>query len=216
MQEFISEDDLNTFEGWLKYQGIDPSLPPERIAPFRKIYDEEIVPRRATPKIGRMQLRKIPGEYRYAVALDEGDGNLWLTLWVKRSRKGEFFVMVPRDSKWDPHESYHLDGTYHSKSYGEPFSTGKKRQPLTDTFRGCEHLGYHAGHGPKTAGAICDPADFNGVVRFPPGVLGPRDGVVAVDLVEPGHGPMHPPKTIVVQQTFKDVVPWVIITVGAA
>jgi hypothetical protein len=47
-------------------------------------------------------------------------------------------------------------------------------------------------------------------------VLGPRDGAVAVDLVEPGHVPMHPLKMIVVQQAFKDVVPWVIITVGVA
>jgi len=50
-------------------------------------------------------LRK--NEHRYAVAI-RNSANLWLTLWVTRSPKGEFFVFVPRaDRKWTPHASYH-------------------------------------------------------------------------------------------------------------
>jgi hypothetical protein len=50
------------------------------------------------------------------------DSDLWLTLWVRRSPKGEFFVMVPRgDRGWNPHTSYHLDGTLHMKSFGHKF-----------------------------------------------------------------------------------------------
>lgn len=56
-------------------------------------------------------------EHRYAVAIREGS-NLWLTLWVTRSPKGEFFVLVPRaQRKWTPHASYHQSGTHHMKSY---------------------------------------------------------------------------------------------------
>ena len=35
-----------------------------------------------------MKLRAVPGEHRYAVAVREGS-DLWLTLWVRRSREGE-------------------------------------------------------------------------------------------------------------------------------
>ena len=59
----------------------------------------------AAPKIGLMKLQPLPGEYRYAVALREGS-DLWLTLWVRRSRKGEFFIMLPTsDRDRDPHTS---------------------------------------------------------------------------------------------------------------
>jgi len=78
------------------------------------------------------------------VAVREGS-HLWLTLWVRRSPKGEFFVMVPRgDRDWDPHTSYHFDGTFHMKSFGNKFIT-QKRQPLTGQFGGTEHLGAYSG-----------------------------------------------------------------------
>ena len=117
------------------------------------------------------------------------DGDLWLTLWVRCSRKGEFFVMMPRgDRDWDPHTSYHLGGTLHMKSHGQKVLPAQKRQPLSGTFRGAVNLGTYAGHG-TGAGAICDPSIFSGVVELPPGVLGPRHSAVAVDLVEPEHEP---------------------------
>jgi hypothetical protein len=63
------------------------------------------------------------------------------------------------------------------------------------------------GHGPKSVGAICDPAVFNGIVEVPVGVLGPRHGSVVVDLVEPGGEPLMWPGTIVMKQEFRDCVP---------
>jgi hypothetical protein len=57
-------------------------------------------------------------EHRYAVAIREG-ADLWLTLWVTRSPKGEFFAMVPcAERKWTPHATYHQSGAHHMKSYG--------------------------------------------------------------------------------------------------
>jgi hypothetical protein len=164
-----------------------------------------------SPKVGLMKLQQVPGEHRYAVAI-EGDSDLWLTLWVRRSRKGEFFVMLRGDKDWNPHTSYHLDGSLHMKSYDCKVLPPKKLQPLTGVFRGSEDLGCYSGHG---SGAICDPTAFSGIVNVAPGVLGPRHGVVKVDLVEPGH---EPPKfdwiKLVTQQVFHDTVPWVVITVG--
>jgi hypothetical protein len=74
----------------------------------------------------------------------------------------------------------------------------------------------YGGHGPKGVGAICDPTAFSGVVKVAPGVLGLRDGCVAVDLVEPGCEPMlHPWAKIAQQEVFRDIVPWVVMTVGS-
>ena len=102
MQEFISEDDLATFEGWLRYQGFDAAmLAPDELTDWRDMFDKARRDSLATPKVGLMKLPRIPGEYRYAVAVRDGS-DLWLTLWVKRSKKGEFFIMVPRqDPGWD-------------------------------------------------------------------------------------------------------------------
>jgi hypothetical protein len=213
MPEFISEDDLSTFEGWLiRYQGIDPAtLTPDELAGWRSIFDEARSADLATPKVGLMKLRRVQGEHRYAVAV-RASSELWLTLWVRRSKKGEFFVMVPRkDRGWDVHTSYHLDGTLHMKSFGH-IGLSKKLRPLTGTFRGTEHLGASAGHSPKNVGAICNPADFSGVVEVAPGLLGPRDGSVMVDLVEPGCEPLPWPN-VVQCEVFQDIVPWVVIRI---
>jgi hypothetical protein len=216
VQEFISEDDLQTFEGWLKYQPVDASTRTlEELAMWRSVFEEARQRSAAHPKVGLMKLKLIPGEYRYAVAVREASG-LWLTLWIRRSPKGEFFIMAPRDPDWDLHTSYHLDGTWHTKSHGRAFLRPHKRQPLTGTFRGSEPLGVYAGHAPKLVGAICDPRAFSGVVEVGPGVVGPRHGAVAVDLVEPGQeAPEVPWTRIVKREVFRDIVPWVVITVGA-
>jgi hypothetical protein len=212
--EFISEDDLSTFEGWLRYQGIDAaSAAPEELENWRSLFVEVRESAAAIPKVGRMKLRQlVPDEHRYAVAVREGP-NLWLTLWVRRSPRGEFFVFMPRgDRGWDPHASYHRDGTLHQKSFGHKFGS-QKRQCLTGAFRGTEHLGAYMGHGPKGVGAICDPTAFSGVVEVAPGVLGPRDGAVVVDLVEPGCEPMPWPLHFARQEVFRDTLPWTVIRI---
>jgi hypothetical protein len=213
MTRFISEDDLETFEIWLRYQGFDAAtLPPDDLAEWRDMFDRARRDSVATPKVGLMKLRCLPGEHRYAVAVRE-NSNLWLTLWVRRSKKGEFFVMVPRkDRGWDPHASYHLDGTFHQKSHGQK-GISQKLQPLTGTFRGTEHLWGYGGHGPKRVGAVCNPADFSGVVEVAPGILGPRDGDVVIDLVEPGCQPI-PWSNVVQQEIFRDLIPWVVIRIA--
>ena len=189
---FISEDDLDTFEGWLRYQAIDAAaLPSEQLAVRRRLYEDSRVRVTVRPNIGSMKLAPGARRNRYAVAVREGAG-LWLTLWVRRSPKGEYFVMVPRGTEgWDPHISYHRDGTTHAKSYGQKFLS--KRQPLTGTFKGAEPLGTYAGHAPKSEGAVCDDTLFTGVVGIPPGWLGPRHGAVTVDLLEPGQEPREHP-----------------------
>jgi hypothetical protein len=213
MAEFISEESFETFDGWLRAQGADATiLPSDQLEMHRAIFEEGRAISLATPKIGRINFKPTLGEYKYAVAIRK-DSDLWLTLWVKRKINGEFFVFVPRaDGQWDPHVSYHLKGQFHSKSY-DRIGITKQLQPLTGKFTGTEHLGAHAGHG-TSVGAICDPADFNGVVEVPTGILGPRNGAVLVDLVEPGHKPLSHPAKIVREEVFKDFLPHVVVRIA--
>jgi len=133
-------------------------------------------------------------------------------LWVRRSWKKEFFVFYPRPNGSNSHVSYHVDGTYHHKSHGRTLQR-KQLQRLDQPFKGTVNLGGFAGHGPKTVGAVCDPSLFAGVVELFPGVLGPRDGTVLVDLVEPGSDPITWPDQMVHQKVYKDAKPWILIRV---
>jgi ribosomal protein L30 len=217
VKTFITEDDLNTFEGWLVYQRRDATLlTPEELEMWRRMYDEVRASSSAVPKVGKMKLSEPvpPGEYRYAVAFRDG-ANLWITVWVRRSPKGEFFVMMPRGNRdWDVHASYHLDGTKHIKSEGRK-SAVRMGQRLDGVFRGNEHLIAFAGHGPKKVGAVCDPKAFSGVMEVPPGLLGPADGQVVIDFVEPNCEPLSWPN-VVRQKVFKDAVPWVVIRIASS
>jgi len=166
-------------------------------------------------KVGLMKLEASPaGEYRYAIAVRDGP-DLWLTAWVKRTPKPEFFLMIPRAKAdgWDAHTSYHVDGAFHMKSFGRKF-LAQTRQRLDGPFRGTETLGEYQGHGPKAVGAICDPAAFNGVVEVAPGVLGPQHGAVVVDLVEPGCEPIEFLGEVLERETFRDFIPWLVIRIG--
>jgi hypothetical protein len=138
-----------------------------------------------------------------------------MTVWIRRSPKGEFFVMKPSGKpEWDTHASYHLDGRKHLKGDGRKFAA-RRGQPLTGAFRGTEPLCAFGGHSPKSVGAVCDPKAFSGVMEVPPGLLGPADGQVIVDLVEPNCDPL-PWLNVVRQEIFKDVVPWVVIRIASS
>jgi hypothetical protein len=187
--DFISEDDLLTFVGYMKYQGYDPAMiPPEEIEMWRNIFDEVMRLRESSPKIGTMNLRPEPDGRRYAVAIRDG-ADLWLTMWIRCSPKGNIVILYPRgDRVSNPHASYHRNGRFHQKSANRPTMI-EMRQPLTgQSFTGSEHLGAYGGHG-KSAGAVCDPKAFDGMVIVEPGILEPSHGSVVVDLVEPGYEP---------------------------
>ncbi|MGB9332631.1 MAG: hypothetical protein WCB10_17840 [Steroidobacteraceae bacterium] len=205
-----------TFEAFLKLQQIDPqALPAEAEVVFRREYE------RAKAEAGKHDVRYMSskpcqaGQFRYAVAIEDG-ATLWLTLWVKRNSRGESFILYPRgNGSWNPHASYHRDGTYHQKSHNLK-SMVQKRQPL-DQFTGAEHLGTFYGHG--TGAAICDPAAFTSVLTIPAGILERTRGCVLVDLVEPGATPAAhhrsvPGLNVVAEETYRDCSPWVVVAVA--
>jgi hypothetical protein len=87
--DFISEDDLRTLEGWLKYQGVDPAtITPGEQKMWQDYFEEARRLSDANPKVGLMKRQRVPGEQKYAVAIKDGS-DLWLTMWVRcSSRKG--------------------------------------------------------------------------------------------------------------------------------
>jgi hypothetical protein len=126
---------FNSFEGWRGYQGYDPEmLARDDLEKWREVYDE--IKKRPNAKVGLMKLgSSVPGDRIYAVAVN--DSGLWLTLWVRRSWKKEFFVFMPRADGSNPHASYHVDGTFHQKSDGHKFGQ-KQLQRLDQPFKGTE------------------------------------------------------------------------------
>ncbi len=105
---------VKTFEHWLRDQQLDvESLGAELEVQLRA--ESERIKSSAAAHDITATVRKAPpsGEYRYAVDVED-EGHLWLTLWVRRSPQGEYFVMYPRGrGTWNPHASYHVDGRYH-------------------------------------------------------------------------------------------------------
>lgn len=207
---------LETFNEWLKYQGLDQQPMTEEVAAvFRSEYER--IKNAAQVRDVHAVLRAPPQsrQFRYAIAIEDG-AELWLTLWIKRSLDGECFVLYPHGKgKSQPHASYHRNGVYHQK-HDDVARVVQRRQRL-DQFKGTEHLGMFAGH--STGVAICNSAAFNYVLKVPAGILDTRRGGVLVDLVESGHAPaMHhrvsPGLTIVAEQTFRDVEPWVVVAVA--
>ena len=79
VHEFMSEDALQTFEGWLRYQAPDAMPTPEELVILRPLFEDGRKHRAASCKVGRMKLQPVLGEYRYAVAVREGS-DLWPTL----------------------------------------------------------------------------------------------------------------------------------------
>lgn len=223
MSAFITEEEFNSFDGWMKCQGLDVGeMTPDAVATFRNLYDEWL---KRSQKFGLMDLRPlVRGEHRYAVAVREGP-DLFLALWIRRAPAGDIYVFTPRpDPGWDAHTSYHRDGTVHMKNFGHKTPSRQKRQAL-ETFRGAEPLGVYGGHGPRGVAAHCDPSAFSAVVEVSSGVLGPRDGVIMIDLVEPGVQPppfidsSHVPfpfraGPVVREEVFRDKAPWIVVRIG--
>jgi len=164
---------------------------------------------------------QVTGEKRYAIAVRE-EGCLFLFMWVRRSKKSEFFVMLPRpqDKRIDAHASYHAGGEYHIKTHekrGLPKIMMQHRQKLDRDFVGTENLlaqnitPWH----PRDIGVTCDPNKYSEVFEIPVAEL--REGKVltrvSADLVSPGRSPILMPDIRVIRQReYQDAFPFIVFT----
>ena len=196
----------------MEYQGFSiENSSPEQLAQFKDMYKSGLD--RSHGKV-RMKPRKRPaGEHEYEVAIQDGE-KLWVTFRIKRSKDNDVYLFYPRaDRESNPHTSYHKDGTFHSKSYGSKIGSSSKRQPPDSNFTGSEHIGSFGGHGGRTIGLEYDQLAWDGVIEVKPGVLGPRNGTVVVDLLAPLAVPLEWYAEVIVSHIFKDRVPWISVRV---
>ena len=203
-----------SFEAWLGYQQLDlRGQSDEVVAGLRRAF-ESAQSAAATARASVMFREPCPSdEHRYAIALEDGS-DLRLVLVIRRSPKGEYFVIYPRDRDSNPHASYHENGMYHQKSYKLKFGKGAKRQPLGLGFKGSEHLGSF--HGFSTATPICNPTNFTAAIRMPAGVVDSVRGSAMIDLVEPGvrPDPIHREgKRVFREETFCNGTPHIVVAI---
>lgn len=155
-------------------------------------------------------------ERLYAVALRDSEG-LWLLSRIRRSRKGDVYVLFPRDEPgWNPHASYHHDGTRHVRSHGGRYLVDQRPRPDATTFRGVESV-FALALPPGDVALIrtpCQTHEFSDVFEIGREHLPLEEShALAVDLVEPGHGALAGRwREVVTQQSFRDAVPWVLVT----
>jgi hypothetical protein len=161
-------------------------------------------------------------KFLYGVVVTEPDGP-HLVARIARSRSGIYYLM-PRDpaplgsayTDFDPHTSYHSDGTFHTKEFGKLVFSETKKQPLNASFAGAEHLFAETfGPGSLRGLPLIDLSKFSGICEIPFDELGADDyHLLAVDIVEPNRGriPVQLGAEIVLEQAFREASPWIHLT----
>src|SRR5207249_6742959 len=127
------------------------------------------------------------------------------------------YQRLENKTKFDPHVTYHADGTYHVAHYkGNPMDGGyavnQKRQPLTPFFKGFESL-VSQSFGRNNAQILGRPCSgYDHVVSVDSEAIDDRSTSFEIDLLEPGFDPatirMGPNENIVHQELIKDTFPW--------
>ena len=206
---------MQTFEEFMAHQGLSPTDPAVgSLFDWREEYEDACERARQASPVGTRALRKSPADLLYAVAIED-DAGLWLTLWVRRSSKPGYFVMIPRrDGEWNPHASWHVDGGFHHKTYDHRIVRQERQRPDA-SFKGSENMIMT----PVTAdarlvGAVCDRSQFDGLLVVAVSGLGAgQHHHVSVDLAQAGHCEVSQPgNRLVDQRVFKGSVPWVVVT----
>lgn len=153
------------------------------------------------------------------IAVAVKDTDLYLEAFVVRTPASDVYVNIHRnhDPTWKPHTSYHASGQQHHKSFGKLIFSPEENQKPDGSFRGTKHLvsfGLAKGES-KLLNQTCNPTEYSDVFEIPDSLLQPEKYSTCVyfDLVEPGIEPvLYPGASILKQATYKDVVPWIVIT----
>jgi hypothetical protein len=152
------------------------------------------------------------------IAVAVRDTDLFLVVTIVRAQASDVYVNWPRDNKpdWEPHTSYHASGQHHQKSFGMALNVQKKQKPDVN-IKGTKtvvSLGVAAGEH-NAVNARCNSSSYNYVFEIPVAIVRPETyrTFLYVDLVEPGKTPtLFPGATILKQETYRDAVPWIVLT----
>ncbi len=154
----------------------------------------------------------------YAVAVRDG-GDLLLCLSICRAPQGDVYVNIPRDHDpaWKPHSSYHASGQHHQKSYNQKTHLDHRQRP-DGNFTGTHTVVTMpiASNEPRAVGVLCQPADFQDVIEVAASDVRPEKyrTYISVDLTDTVSQPiLVPGATIIQQSVYKDILPWIVVTV---
>jgi hypothetical protein len=151
----------------------------------------------------------------YGVAVRH-DADLRLLCRIRRSANGDVYFLIPRDEPgWNPHASYHRDGTRHVRSHGGRYLISQIQRP-DHSFRGTENLFAMAIQPGEVAllQTQCMAEEFSEVFEIDHPQIPPEEHhTLAADLVEPGYSAIPVLGTeAIVQRTFRDASPWILVT----
>jgi hypothetical protein len=172
------------------------------------------VKREAEEDWGQGAVAVITAGALYAVAVRDG-GDLLMLVTIRRSRQN-VYVNIPRPHlpDWQPHASYHASGQRHQVSFGCKFDV--QAHPCPDEFRGQQNV-VTLLISPTETRAVnlaCNPADFHQTFEIAKADIAPKGARLAIDLVEPGLGPLTPcpDATLVRESAFADSEPWIVVS----
>jgi len=203
---------MPAFDDWLVQQQF-AGVTTEQLAGLRSIYEKMAA---SAPRVipWTPRARSSPADDLYAVAVRD-DADLWLLTWVRRSKKNEFFMMLPRpDPSTDAHASLHAKGLFHLRGSGFTFFESTRQKPDAN-FKGHVQLTMTpiSLTGARKVMAVCDPAYFTDVFELTPSDIAGKCAV-AVDLVERGSAALPTPwSRIVKQRRYTPHIPEVLITI---
>ena len=153
-------------------------------------------------------------------------GRIMLVARIARRKKGIYYL-IPRDyaafgivsdEHWDPHASYHVDGTRHFKSDNQVRGGRDQRQPLGESFAGVEDLtGQSFGPGDLLGEQTeLRESEFDAVFELPMDLVPPSYGVhLRVALCAPEQVSVWHPQNAheIARYWSRDATPWIEVTV---
>ncbi len=168
--------------------------------------------------------KRAPSGGMYAVAIR--DDQLYLYIRIRRTPKGEIFLVYPTgrskelNREWNPHTSHHASGRVHQKAFGHEYMAHDGQKP-DSKFTGVKNLVTRpiAASEPKAFGIICNPTEFADVFEIPVADISPAKNRtnIAVDVTEPGGTPVTTPGSRIIRNwIIQDTIPWIMVTVFEA
>jgi hypothetical protein len=159
----------------------------------------------------------------FAIVIKDAEGPR-LVARVARRALGVYYL-IPRnaedfaieaDENWDPHASYHADGTLHVKSFNALVLTPVKKQPLDRSFSGGEPLFAQSFQPGELVAlpSLTDVSRYLNIFEIPRDLVDATEHhTLAVDLLSPGTDRLPGPwQQVVTEHSFTDDVPWIHVT----
>jgi hypothetical protein len=169
----------------------------------------------------------------YAVGIRDEHGDLWLHKWIRRTQRGDIFVLWPfarSEATGLVHATYHADGRLHIKTDNQNKPTSmplppQYKQKLDANFKNCQGIVMTpiSLNETRSWGEICDPLEYDSIFEVPYSTITPENALgdfqLDVTVVEPGRVDLvkasfqGPLQTMVTFKEFNDREPWLVTSV---